>query len=829
MATPKTATSEYIDNLSSAVKKKLPDYLAMNGISVEKNGTFRCVNPESHKNGDKNPAASMTEQPSGEYIWHCFACHKGGDIYHAAQSIEGLSFDGPSFVPTVVYLAEKLGIPVEHSKIPTSNPETVIRTEIYKEIVQYIINEGNGVECLTSGRFGRYYGLEEAEEVLKLCAFGTVEPIAFNAHLKTKFTDDKLRLVPFYRQTDAGYMMDPDIFNTDVMSFPLMTSYGQPIGFCGRMTDEKCNQLKAEGKKVDKYKNSYGSAQYKKYHPFLMYETQKHISITKRALIVEGQFDAITAFIKGYPYVVPLMGSSLSQELMDVITRKGIYEIIFALDADKAGIAGLRRALEITKLYKVTPTVVCLPSDSDPDELLLANKDLFDKLYTERRDAVAFLLEHDAELNDPDLPKDIRLHKMIEYVCEYTSMHSKMRDYARVIARTTGEEESDVFEDMKNFSLGQETRNTEVERAWQKIEDARYRTFQEKTAVIISAQDTIRRVSTQKEEHLLQKSWMDLRSLASGQSKLPTRLLTGVPLLDEYARLECGTFNALCGWPSNGKSSVIRSLMVDMVAQNPSLVVLYVSTDDHPKKTLIDTTALLTNIPKDKIRGSLDAMTFTEDPEIRKYLDLLQQMYTSRIIILGQEDVGSVLQIRKKSDIIQAQCPGSNILVVVDALNNLTDVTNPKRGMDQRTGLEFATRELKNMAASTDNVATIALLHLGKEEWRPGLRPTLGKIKGSGFMEYEAKVVLFSYIDAHYNKDSELLWRSPFGKMAPVLELNVAKDKDREANRMIPLHFEPLVGKILQPRKEEMEKYAMKTGGKYAQDTNQGGDMDNRF
>lgn len=822
MSSQKSTASDYIDNLVAEVKKKLPEYLSLHGISLEKNGSFKCINPEGHKNGDRNPSASLSQKTGGGYVWNCFVCHKGGDIYHAAEILEGMGCDPTSFIPTTLYLAEKLGIPIDQSKVPSTNPENVLRTKIYNSIMSFIKDNGNGIECLISGRFGRFYDLTDAEEILKLCPFGSVDNTELMTFLNSTYTHEQLSVVPFYRKDERK--LDQDLFSTEVMSFPLVNSYATPVGFCARMTDEKCKELKDKGEKVDKYKNSYGSAQFKKRHPFLLYETQKHIAESKRVILVEGQFDAVTMFIRGHKNVVPLMGSSLSIELMDVLTKRNIYEVIFALDSDSAGLKGLKKGLEVTKLYNVATSVVCLPKGEDPDSFLLANrKEEFDNLLKNRQDAICYILEHDESLNNQDEPKDVRRQNMIQYVCEATSLQSKMHEYSRIVARVLGEEEADIFEDIKNYATGLETRNTEVDRVWSKLVESRYSTFEEKTSILIDAQDVIRRVASRKEEHLLQKSWMDLRSLASGQTKLPTRLLTGIPLIDEHARIECGTFNVLAGWPSNGKSSFMRATMVNMLAQNPNTVFLYVSTDDHPKKTLIDTVALLTDLPKGKIRESLDDNTFTEQPEIRQHLDMLQDILSTRIIILGQEDAGSVSQIRKKVDVIAAQCPGQNICVIVDAMNNLLDVTSPKRGGDQRVGLEYATRELKNMAAASDNISCISLLHLNKIEWHPGMRPTLGKIKGSGFMEYEAKVVLFSYIDMHYNKDTQLIWRAG-GKMAPVLELLVAKDKDKEANVLVPLHFEPQVGKIYQPRDDEIKKYIVRMSKGYERDEDSNGE-----
>lgn len=47
------------------------------GINLNKSGNSRCINPTAHKNGDKHPSMSVSQD--GQYF-HCFGCKIGGNV-----------------------------------------------------------------------------------------------------------------------------------------------------------------------------------------------------------------------------------------------------------------------------------------------------------------------------------------------------------------------------------------------------------------------------------------------------------------------------------------------------------------------------------------------------------------------------------------------------------------------------------------------------------------------------------------------------------------------------------------------------------------------------
>ena len=65
------------------------DVLDTLGIKVVKN-RFTCPVKTAHKNGDKNPSASIV--PQNKRKWHCFACGEKGDAISLVQKYQNCSF-----------------------------------------------------------------------------------------------------------------------------------------------------------------------------------------------------------------------------------------------------------------------------------------------------------------------------------------------------------------------------------------------------------------------------------------------------------------------------------------------------------------------------------------------------------------------------------------------------------------------------------------------------------------------------------------------------------------------------------------------------------------
>jgi hypothetical protein len=101
----------------------------------------------------------------------------------------------------------------------------------------------------------------------------------------------------------------------------------------------------------------------------------------------------------------------------------------------------------------------------------------------------------------------------------------------------------------------------------------------------------------------------------------------------------------------------------------------------------------------------------------------------------------------------------------------------------------------------TERVATIMVSHLIKPDkfGRTGKppRPTTGDLKGSSYLEFEAKAIALCHMDAHYGEPF-VTWRDAQGNIQPVIEVISSKDKKKKANQTTFLKLAPESGVLIE-------------------------------
>jgi DNA primase len=110
---------------------------------------------------------------------------------------------------------------------------------------------------------------------------------------------------------------------------------------------------------------------------------------SKTIIVVEGYFDCVRVHQAGLPWVVALMGSSLSAEQESAL-HQNFQHIILMLDGDGAGRAG-SRAIMARFSGTSSVSVIDLPDDTQPDQLSPASiRDVLHKTISSEGRAVAF-------------------------------------------------------------------------------------------------------------------------------------------------------------------------------------------------------------------------------------------------------------------------------------------------------------------------------------------------------------------------------------------------------------------------------------------------------
>jgi DNA primase len=124
-----------------------------------------------------------------------------------------------------------------------------------------------------------------------------------------------------------------------------------------------------------KYLNTSQTALYDKGRTlFNLHRARKSIHELKHAVLMEGYFDAITAWQANVTNVVTTSGTALGEHQVRLLKRE-TQELLLAFDRDDAGMNATQRAIELASRSGIYIKVVRVPQGKDPDDYLRAHPD----------------------------------------------------------------------------------------------------------------------------------------------------------------------------------------------------------------------------------------------------------------------------------------------------------------------------------------------------------------------------------------------------------------------------------------------------------------------
>ena len=302
---------------------------------------------------EKSPSFSVS--PDRQYF-HCFGCHKGGDVFTFVSEIEKISFK-----EALEMLAERAHIELPVSENPEFNKTQYIKDRMYK------IN----AETTTFYHERLYKPLAKiAQDYVKkrkldnktLKAFKIGYSGEYNElykHLKQSgFKDEEILSTGLVNRTDKGEFIDR--FRKRLM-FPIMDVSGKVIAFGGRKLDEN--------EKMAKYINSNENLVYsKKKHLFGLNLAKQ--SSENKIILVEGYMDAISLYQRGFDNVVASLGTALTEE-QGRLLRRYCEQVILSYDSDGAGQTAILRGLSILEEQGIDARVLQMDGAKDPDEYVI--------------------------------------------------------------------------------------------------------------------------------------------------------------------------------------------------------------------------------------------------------------------------------------------------------------------------------------------------------------------------------------------------------------------------------------------------------------------------
>ena len=348
---------------------------------------------------EKTPSFSVSPSKG---IFHCFGCGVGGDVISFIMQKEGLSYP-----EAIKFLADKLGILVETNEVNKEKYEhrkklfeinNEAKLFYYKNLlINDIPNEYIKKRNLNNNLINKF-----------IIGYADGKNSLYRHLLQKGYQKDDIIEVGLINQDEKGNVYDK--FRNRLM-FPIIDIRGNVIGFGGRaLADSRAKYMNSpQSLAYDKSKNVYGVS------------NLKNSTKVGKIILVEGYMDVISLTNYGFDYAIASLGTSLTHDQAKLIKRycKNIY---ICYDGDSAGQNATSRAIEIFKEQDISPNIIVIPDNMDPDDYIKQfGNESFDRLIDNAVDSVIY--EYKKILQKYDI-NDVK--EKIQLIDDLTTLLSKL-------------------------------------------------------------------------------------------------------------------------------------------------------------------------------------------------------------------------------------------------------------------------------------------------------------------------------------------------------------------------------------------------------------------
>jgi DNA primase len=381
------AASDIVDVIGSylPLKKAGANFVALCPFHKEKSPSFN-VNPHRQ-------------------IFHCFGCHKGGDVFTFVKEYENIGF-----VDAVRRLADRAKVPLEFDQNPAEQQTRHLKDQllqIHEQIAQRWQN------CLlneAAGQLARDYLAKRgvSADAIKLFRLGAAPDLWDDTVNWAKSKDHDLPLVEkaglILRKEGSEHYYDR--FRGRLI-FPICDEQGRVIGFSGRVL--------SGDDKTAKYVNSPETPIFTKSRVFFgLDKSKRDILDAGFAVVCEGQLDLIACFMGGVQNVVAPQGTAFTDQHARMLKRYA-DEVVLCFDSDEAGQNAAVRSLDHLLASGLAVRVAIVPAPHDPDSFIKAHGgDAFRQLVENAGGFFDYYLNRLCAQNDAnsDKGRNIILHDM---------------------------------------------------------------------------------------------------------------------------------------------------------------------------------------------------------------------------------------------------------------------------------------------------------------------------------------------------------------------------------------------------------------------------------
>lgn len=348
---------------------------------------------------EKTPSFSVSPSKG---IFHCFGCGVGGDVISFIMQKEGLSYP-----EAIKFLADKLGILVETNEVNKEKYEHRKKLfEINNEAKLFYYKN-----LLINDMPKDYIKKRNLNNNLInkfIIGYADGKNSLYRHLLQKGYQKDDIIEVGLINQDEKGNVYDK--FRNRLM-FPIIDIRGNVIGFGGRaLADSRAKYMNSpQSLAYDKSKNVYGVS------------NLKNSTKVGKIILVEGYMDVISLTNYGFDYAIASLGTSLTHDQAKLIKRycKNIY---ICYDGDSAGQNATSRAIEIFKEQDISPNIIVIPDNMDPDDYIKQyGNESFDRLIDNAVDSVIY--EYKKILQKYDI-NDVK--EKIQLIDDLTTLLSKL-------------------------------------------------------------------------------------------------------------------------------------------------------------------------------------------------------------------------------------------------------------------------------------------------------------------------------------------------------------------------------------------------------------------
>lgn len=303
---------------------------------------------------EKTPSFSVNSQWQ---TYKCFGCGESGDVFSFLIKHENISF--PEALQS---LAQRYQISLPEPKLSAQEQELRQRRELLYQInteAARLFHEHlrQSPQAEAARQYLRQRGVPP--KFIEKYQLGYAPPQwdFLAVRLRSKFPVEAVAQAGLIAARPSGGHYDRF---RDRIIFPIFDLRGRVAAFGGRIL----------GDDQPKYMNSPESLIFSKSKIlFGLWQHREQIRRSRRAVLVEGNFDLLLLAVHGIDNVVAPLGTALTRDHIRTL-RSYCQETVLLFDGDAAGLKAAQRAVPLFLAERLEAKAALLPARHDPDSFV---------------------------------------------------------------------------------------------------------------------------------------------------------------------------------------------------------------------------------------------------------------------------------------------------------------------------------------------------------------------------------------------------------------------------------------------------------------------------